>query len=592
MSASITLENIDATLLRKTIQTGKELTYDDAAQMIQPLIDLLGMDSEKKAIIDGIAHLKGEYPIDAEDMLKSLGALSEDARAGEVKRMLERARIIPKGQKFKAMSADIASNNELFVAYSNQKCQVIHLTEKRENGKTYYPIKYKLTINAAHKVLMRAYNDDTFADYFSIQLQLIAKYQKYQSDYKAYIAEEKAKRLRMASELQNQFNGNACDKIDRLEATIKNMNHSHSAKIDELLRRQEELLGHAEETSKDLKEARIDIKEMNEKLDGMFDFMTGLARFALPMWNGASVFKTQLEHLIQGKTLSYALKHLKVMFVVAFYNIEDDHSDVLIYFCCTNFADVRDRIVKLYKRHVEDADDPMIMLKPAAICLISQEINCERSNLSQLNLNDTAHFNERTKSFGITYESKKHKDVRINYKAIVENVRQVDWQGYQMRRSKIEKDESYSINHDIISRLTKADKHFYVETQPFCCEYINYQTTKINKKKLSLGYEPRDVNSLKKLTSKKFDYEDLDMRLTKTMYPLYKINDILIKDNGVNQIDAMIEDGIISKSNVKSLFRTAKAAAKAEDVEFDDAMQEQVDAINEDDLPDTDDEDF
>ncbi len=82
------------------------------------------------------------------------------------------------------------------------------------------------------------------------------------------------------------------------------------------------------------------------------------------------------------------------------------------------------------------------------------------------------------------------------------------------------------------------------------------------------------------------------MRLTKTMYPLYKINDILIKDNGVNQIDAMINDGIISKSNIKSLFRTAKAAAEAEDVKFDDDMQEQVDAINEDDLPDTDDEDF
>ncbi len=569
MSASITLEHIDAMLLQQSIQTGKELAYEDAEQMIQSLIDLLGMDPEKKAIIDGLVHLKGDYPIDAETMLKSLGALANAAYSGEVKRMLERARIIPKGQKIAVMPADMAAP---FVSYVNSKCQIIR-DIKHENGQTYPTIKYRLTINAAHKVLMRAYNDDTFADYFSIQLQLIGKYQKYQSDYRLHLKEIES---RQDKSTINDLTGEVKD----LKHKIDNMHHEHSAKMNEMLRRQEVLLDHAEEQSKDL-------KEVKEQLAGIFDFMIGLARFALPMWNGASVFKSQLDQLLREKSIDFALKHLKVLFTVAFYKMEDGHADMTIYFCCTNFEDVRDRINTLYKRHVEDTDDPMIMLKPAAICLISQEINCERSNLSQLVFDTPATYSLRRKSFSLSCEAKKHRDVYSKYNSIVENARKEDLQGYQIRRSKIVEDESYSINQNIINHLTESDNRFFAETLPFCSQFIDYQTVYVRGKLLKFGYKLRE-----KISKKKIYRDDLDMKLSRKMYPLFKINEILIRDTGVNQIDAMVNDGIISKSNVKSLFRTAKAAAEAEDLKFDKKTQEQVDAINEDDLPDTDDEDF
>jgi len=65
----------------------------------------------------------------------------------------------------------------------------------------------------------------------------------------------------------------------------------------------------------------------------------------------------------------------------------------------------------------------------------------------------------------------------------------------------------------------------------------------------------------------------------------------LIEDAGTNEVDAMMRDGVISKRNVKSLFKTAKAAADAEDFEFDEETKARMSEVDEDELPDTDDED-
>ncbi len=75
----IKLKDVDAFLLKQSIQNGKEFAFDEAERSVQGHIDRLGMTPKEKAIIDGLAHLTGEYPIDAEDMLKSLGALAEGA---------------------------------------------------------------------------------------------------------------------------------------------------------------------------------------------------------------------------------------------------------------------------------------------------------------------------------------------------------------------------------------------------------------------------------------------------------------------------------------------------------------------------------
>ncbi len=449
------------------------------------------------------------------------------------------------------------------------------------NKKEYYltPDGFKLCLIRARRYGNQPVDPVIYANYFLLLEKVFGLYRTYQLLYSEKLLSMKDDKIeRLEAKIDEQST-----KIDQQTSVINTqstMITHQSSKIDTLINL-------ATQQGVKIDEQGIQITELNEKFDGMYDFMIGMARFTLPMWNGASVFKTQLDHLLDGKDLAFALKRLKVMYTVAFYRMEDDHANVEIYFCCTNFEDVRKRIVKLYKRHCVDDDVPKIMLKPAAICLISQEINCERSSLSQLIFNAPSKFNFVRKSFELKYETKKHVDVRTNYKAIVENARKKDLQGYQMRRSKVVEDESSLINHNIIDRLTELDSEFYVETLPHCCNFIDYQTVMVQKKKLKLGYKPRT-----RIGTKKAYRDDLDMKLTPTMYPLYKINEILITDNGVNQIDIMIQDGIISKGNVKSLFRTAKAAAEAEDIKFDESMQEQVDAINEDDLPDTDDEDF
>ncbi len=263
---SITLENINAMLLEQSIQTGKELAYEDAEQMIQPLIDLLEMDPEKKAIIDGLVHLKGDYPIDAEVMLKELEALANDADSAKTKRMLERAKIIPKGLKFEARPVGRSSNNEPFVAYSNMKCQIVRLSEKGENGKTYYPIKYKLTINAAHKVLMRAYNDDTFADYFSIQLQLIGKYQKYQSDYRLHLKEVESRQDKSTiNELRKEMKAQSANHSAEIAQLLKATNRVVEQN-DEIKEQNEEILDELHETRDELYETKEDLGEVKEEL--------------------------------------------------------------------------------------------------------------------------------------------------------------------------------------------------------------------------------------------------------------------------------------------------------------------------------------
>lgn len=188
---------------------------------------MINVNDVEKEYLSMLAHQTGDYPIDAEDMMKELGIASQNAKSKDIGKSLVRSNIIPKldlkklTKEAKAPAVPLgqegtavpSSNLSLF---ENRNSQVIRTSEIK-NGKTYYPIKYKLTINASHKVLMRAYNDDKFADYFSIQLQLIEKYKKYQSDYGLH--------LNKIALSQKE------DKIDNLTQEVREQN----AKIDRLL---------------------------------------------------------------------------------------------------------------------------------------------------------------------------------------------------------------------------------------------------------------------------------------------------------------------------------------------------------------------
>lgn len=119
------------------------------------------------------------------------------------------------------------------------------------------------------------------------------------------------------------------DKIDALSKEIREQSSQikdQSSQIKDQSAQIRELLGYAKNTKNqlddvqsELHEAHYKIDDLHTKFDEAFDFATELGRMSLHMWVGPSVFKTQLDHLIQGHTLSYALKHLKVMYLIAFY---------------------------------------------------------------------------------------------------------------------------------------------------------------------------------------------------------------------------------------------------------------------------------
>jgi hypothetical protein len=280
----------------------------------------------------------------------------------------------------------------------------------------------------------------------------------------------------------------------------------------------------------------------------------------LSTWLGGFVFRTQVDQLLQDRDLAYALNHLKVMFTVAFYRVGEEQTELVVYFCCTNFIDVSKRIRDLYKRH-----EKMVMLKPEAICLISQEINCERAKLQQLAFsNEVASYNNRRKAFHLTMQSTNMDAIQQKYDQIVAVVRKENFQGYQMRRNQVIS-EDCDTNAKVIEQMMKSDASFFSSSLPRCQEYIDCATMRDAE-----GYKPMLV--CRRATHR----EDLNERMTDTMYALRKLNELLGDDGDVNEIEKMIREGVVTKNDLKSLVKLSKAAAKAENVTLTKEEQEQV----------------
>ncbi len=344
-------------------------------------------------------------------------------------------------------------------------------------------------------------------------------------------------------------------------------------KIDELHAKMDKLLGFAEDTKDELQEVKSELKETNVKLDELhvkfdesFDFATELGRMALHMWVGPNVFKTQLDHLINGHTLHYALQHLKVMFIVCFHSSNEGSTQMILYFCCTNFADVGPRISQLYRRHLD-----MQMFKPEAICLISHEINNERAKLQQIAFaNDEVTYNAKRKSFELHLSSTDVNQVVDKFNVIVTNVRSENFQGYQMRREEASSNESVNLDPSILAHITKTDKQFFNDTLPLCQSYIDCYVEQVDE---TQWYK------YTKSSQRRMLRHDLGLELRDLDYPLYKLNGILEERGSASTFDHMIESGIISKSNTKGLLRTSKIIADNEQLELNAEMRQKLDEI-------------
>ncbi len=423
---------------------------------------------------------------------------------------------------------------------------------------------YMLTPEAFKKCLMRAtkhsthtINVEIYANYYLFLEKVITYYTKYQL------------------ELANALSRCKDDKIDQQSMKIESLivsNKDLLTKVDKQSTMIDQQSSMITDQTKKIDQLMIYAKDANEKLDIMFDFMVDFAKITLPMWVGSSVFKTQLQSLIDGKSLTYALKHLKLAYVVGFYHKRDElltetaingeeiqsSSYLKLYFCCTNFADVPKRLRELSIRHRE-----MMMMKPRAICLVTHDINKELAILDRLSIfpeETSMQYLTAQKSFMIGLTDTNAEYVSDVYNAITSNAQGVRFQGYQSRMDELINSGEYRINQKILSRITSADLTFFRSTLPFCQEFLDCHVNEIDNEDELSSYEYQTA-SRKTLLRTEFNE-----RMADNMFALSKLNQVIEDDVGSRTVDDMVQSGIITKRDLKAL----KKVAEVENIDISD----------------------
>lgn len=118
---------------------------------------------------------------------------------------------------------------------SISRCLEIYRRKEVKNGQTYNTIKYMITKRGLANVLQRAHNDASFADYFSLIMELWSIYKQYTSDHRAARAEREVESI-----------SDRCDRIleairvntEKLETALAEphtMKVSSTTKLDKIL---------------------------------------------------------------------------------------------------------------------------------------------------------------------------------------------------------------------------------------------------------------------------------------------------------------------------------------------------------------------
>ena len=363
------------------------------------------------------------------------------------------------------------------------------------------------------------------------------------------------------------------DKIDLLLLE----NKQQSAKIDKLLTHTNHIMVQNDHQS-------YEIKQLHYKLDRLFEYLLSFAHMTIPTWIGSAVLKKQYDTLAKTQTTSYALTHLKVMFMVAFFEPLDEDtretvtidgvertftacSHMRIYFCCTNFADVRARIKSLYRKYT-DGENAMYMCQPLVVTLISCEINLERIILENSNIfptECTSVWNRKFKRFDLLVPAQNYVSCTATFESICEKATSERFQGYQMRINEFTESADTKIDQKIIGYIDEVDREFFASTKPFCQQYINCYTKPVYTKDGELAEYAFDAPG--RIAIKR---PDLGNRgLTNTQYPLTKVKHLLINSSKVDHIQIMATQGILSKDDLPGL----KAMAKFEQIDVSELVE-------------------
>lgn len=424
----------------------------------------------------------------------------------------------------------------------------IEIEKSKETGGVKYAKRYMMKPKSFYKLLMDIPDKyrgarQLFNEYHEFLFETIVQYEKYQNELSDVI---KAKLQNDNNELVVEVKTQSAKidammaQNDSLQADMRmliGVNHDQNAKLDYSIELQESLA---------------------TKMDDMFTFICDLANMMIPMWVGAKVFKSHYDGLLVNKNETYAIKHLKIMIVVGFRNNAKPanrlknklgesiivENELQLYFCCINFNNLRQRLQELRKRHKNQ-----YMLEPAAICLISNEVNLERNIIENLNIiedKNYLHYLTNHKSFIIGTDIDDEQATIDIYNKIIENTKSQRFQSYQMKMDTLHGTVN-DVSKDILDYLKKEDNQFFDLVNPLIqdyldsyieldgiCDYVNYDcvipdNTKRNNTPYSVGM------------------------ISDNLKTLFTIADHIDNYNNVDIFQKMVDDDIIKKDDVETV---------------------------------------
>jgi hypothetical protein len=350
------------------------------------------------------------------------------------------------------------------------------------------------------------------------------------------------------------------DKIDELKADIKTL----LADNQKILARTDYIIGQNE--------------QLHIKFDAMFEYLLSFAKMTIPTWVGSLVMYQQYQNFAESKGSGYAMGHMKVLFMVGFYTPLDEYTTetkrvsgriitftgkarMIIYCCCTNINNVDKRISELYARHTNGKDEPMFMLRPLAITLISCEINLERITLENSDMfpeQSLSKWKPKYKRFDLTINKSSYPKVNTIFETICEKATTQRFQGYQKRIQQFNQSNDVKVDTRIIKYIDNVDTDFYSSAKPFCQMYLDSYTMPTYKDDQLYEYESCKP-SLDGTTRPDFK----DRSLSQHKYSLSILNRMLKKSADIDYVQLMAEQGILCKNDLPSL----KAMAKFEKID-------------------------
>ncbi len=267
-------EDLKKYLFNDALERREMYIISDIEAMAKPVIDGYNVNDEEQAILKECLLSDNGYVINANEKLKELSLIENSSFSDKIYRCLERCKIVESKLKLKSLDIldfnsyppswgdreTITVDDKYGPIYKNSDC-IIFKQQGRGNKPTY---KYFITKRAFQKVLSRAYNDDKFADYFSVMMEIYIICDVYQSKF---VAHKNELELKLKDKMLGEKDKMLGEKEDTIEAMRREMKQYHNEAMGAIHDAKDEASKAKDEASK----AKEETIKVNNKLDDVME---------------------------------------------------------------------------------------------------------------------------------------------------------------------------------------------------------------------------------------------------------------------------------------------------------------------------------